>query len=146
MTTGDWAFILIIVILVIAAIVCAIAWKVAFEDGHEAGSLHERNMRNENRIRNRTDRATGELWGLQRDDDKFDDWLRGLTDAYDERLASTGELRMISEDPGQPRTDNRTTRAGTHTGSFRTLLAAQTDAFIAQMQLEEGAYREDLTA
>jgi hypothetical protein len=134
MTMGDWAFILIIVIMAIAAIVCGIAWKVAFDDGHEAGALHERNTGNKDRIsRGRTDRATGELWGTE--PDRFDDWLRDLS-GDKERLARTGELRQLSE--FRP--------ADTATGSFRTLLAAQTDAFIAQMQLEEGAYREDLTS
>jgi len=132
MSMGDWAFILIIAIMAIAAIVCGIAWKVAFEDGHEAGTLHERNMGNENRIRrDRTDRATGELWGTE--PDKFDDWLRDLS-GDNERLARTGELRQLNE--YRP--------ADTATGSFRTLLAAQTDAFITQMQLEEGTYREGI--
>lgn len=133
MSTEDWAFGLVLVILALATLVCGIAWKVAHDDGFEAGQLHEQNLRNEKRIRrNRTDRATGELWGTE--PDKFDDWLRDLS-GDNERLARTGELRQLEHKP-----------AGTATGSFRTLLASQTDAFIAQMQLEEGAYREDLTS
>jgi hypothetical protein len=134
MTTGDWAFILIIIVTGIAAIVCGVAWKVAFEDGREAGALHERNTGNESRLRQgRTSRATGELWGPE--PDKFDDWLRDLS-GDNERLARTGELRQLNE--YRP--------ADTATGSFRTLLAAQTDAFITQMQAEEGAYRKDLAS
>jgi hypothetical protein len=155
MTTGDWAFILVLAVVVVAAVVCGIAWKVAFEDGREAGALHERNLRNERRLRNRTDRATGELWGTE--PDQFDDWLRNITTAGDsERLARTGELRELSggrratpgrtTPAGQPRPGNPAARAGTHTGSFRTVVAAKADAFIRRIQVEEEAFRERLTS
>lgn len=135
MSTAEWAFLLVVVILVIAAAVCGVAWKVAFEDGHEAGALSERNLRNEGRLRQRrTDRAAGEIWGTDPDVGGYDEWLRSLTGG-NERLADTGELRQLEHKP-----------AGTATGSFRTLLATKADAFILRIQAEEAAYRKGIAS
>jgi hypothetical protein len=136
MTPETWAFILLLAVVMIAAIVCAVFWKVAFQDGREAGILHERNMRNTDRIkRNRLDAATDEFRAITESADPFDNWLKQVVTDSGERLAGTGELRTLTDDFGQP--DNLTT-----TGAFRAL----TDDWIAQMTAEETAYRKKLAS
>lgn len=131
MNTADWAFILVLAVVTVAAAVCGIAWKVAYNDGREAGALNERNTRNEGRLSGRVNRATGEIWGTE--PDQFDDWLKNLT-GDGERLASTGELRQL--------TAYHPAGGRTVTGAFRAI----TDQYIEQMQAEEDHYREGLAS
>jgi len=123
MTTGDWAFALIAVTVGIATVVCGIAWKVAFTDGHEAGRLYERNRRAMSRL----DRAEEEIWGPlpSAGPDPFEAWLDEAA-GIRERLAGSGELRALADS----------------TGTMR----AVTDDYIAQMAAEEEAYRKGLAS
>lgn len=132
MTLGDWMFIFVIAIVVVAAIVCGIAWKVAFKDGREAGILHERNMRNTERIRrNRLEAATDEFWGITGQTDPWENWLKQVvSDGDGERLADTAERRLVP------------VRNLTDTGA----MAIVTDDYIERMRAEEAAYREGLAS
>jgi hypothetical protein len=163
MTTGDWALALVLIIVAIAGVLYYIAWKVAFDDGFEAGQLHERNLRSTRLIRehreDRTERATRQIWGPEVDD--FDQWAASLRDDKSERLADTGELRLaLSEHIGPVaaaavvddmtfacdgvnwQETERATRAIASTGELR----IRTDRFIANMTESEAAYRDGITS
>jgi len=143
MTLGTWAFLLAGIVAIVAAIVCGIFWKVAYDDGHEAGQLHERNLRNTERIRrNRLDAATDQFWQIDETADPFDNWLKQVVTDDGERLAGTGELRRLADDPGQPDNRLRPVRTLTDTGA----MAALTDDWIARMAAEEARYRKDLAS
>jgi hypothetical protein len=139
MTLGTWAFLLVGIVAIVAAITCGIFWKVAYDDGHEAGQLHERNLRSTRLLRERREAREN------REIDEWDTWAAQLRENDGERLADTGEMKQLTEewpmmrtildDPGQP--DNLTT-----TGAFRAL----TDDWIAQMTAEEARYRKDLAS
>jgi hypothetical protein len=134
MSIEDWAFGLVALTVIVCAVVCAVAWKVSYGDGWEAGSLHERNLLNTRRLRERREARRAE-------EDSFGQWLKQLGEDDGERLADTGELRIISGVPGQPGN-----RASTDTGSFRAALAEETDAYLARMSAQEAAYREGLAS
>jgi hypothetical protein len=124
----DIAFLLLCVIAFLCAIVCIVAWKVAYRDGREAGALEERNARNEGLIYEH--RAEPDPRG---DGSDWDDWLAELQGAGDgERLADTGEMRMLT---GYHPAGGR----AVDTGSFRAAMVERTDAFIAQITSGEEA-------
>lgn len=136
MTTGDWAFALVAVVAVIAAAICAVAWKVAYDDGRADGILHERNTRNERKIRQRNE------------EQDFGEWLRQLAEDDGYRLASTGELVILTGTNGMdggPFTRPPRTALVSDTGAFRALTES-TDAYLTRMAAEEQAYREGLSA
>lgn len=151
MSIEDWAFGLVALTVIICAVVCAIAWKVSYGDGWEAGSLHERNLLNTRRIRERREAREAE-------EDSFGQWLKQLGEDDGERLADTGELMMfgyhydsgppeaITDGPVRSRTACRAILSAPDTGSFRAAVATETDSFIAQMSAEEAAYREGLSS
>lgn len=135
MTLGDWAFVLIVVVVAVCAVVCGIAWKVAYDDGWDDGRRAEKNRLNMWRIRERREaRETRQL-------DEWDQWAAQLREDDGERLAETGELARL-EVPRAP----RTSLIGADTGTFRAIVAADTDAYISRMHAEEEAYREDLAS
>lgn len=126
MTPGDWAFALVVFLAALCTTVCWVVHHVGWKDGHEAGRLYERNRFNLRRL----DHAHEEIWGPAGEVPDFDGWLDELAAAGAERLASTGELALLT---------------GTDTGAFRAITDG-TDAFIAQMAAEEDAYRKGLAS
>lgn len=136
-------FTLVLAVVVIAAVVCGIAWKVAYEDGWEARGLHDQNTRSERRLaRQRQEEAD------------FDAWIAQLKEpgaAEFERLAATNELVTLYEyDPrtgtvGGLMTHTAQICASTDTGAFRALTQS-TDAYLARMAAEEEAYRRGISS
>jgi len=126
MTPADWQFAFIGLVALVAAVVCGIAWKVAYEDGWQARGLHDSNTRNLKKLSARDQAA-------DREADDFDRWIAQLSRPYDERLADTAEMILLTGPGG---------RAVTDTGSFR----AATDSYITRMQAEEAAYRDGLAS
>jgi len=122
MTLGDWAFALVMILAALCATVCWIVHHVGWKDGHEAGRLYERNRFNMNRL----DRAERQIWEPRTEID--DEWIDQLNAAWEERLANTGELAILT--------------GATDTGAFR----AVTDDFIAEMAASEEEYRRGLTS
>jgi hypothetical protein len=134
MTTGDWAFALVTLLAVMCAAVCAVAWKVAYQDGWEARGLHDANLRNERRIEQNRERAA-----------PLPPWPTAA-----ERLADTGELAALygGEYPVPPPRisadypHGEPCREGCieSTGELR----AVTNLYIEDMEREEAAWREGL--
>jgi hypothetical protein len=135
-------FLCVIAVVAVCAIVCGIAWKVAFQDGREAGILHERNTRNEGRLREgRVERASREIWGREPDGFDLGQWAAGLSEDHGERLADTGELQAARD----YHPSVRGLGASTDTGAIRALVEG-TSAYLRQMAEEEGAYRDGLAS
>ena len=132
MTVEGWAFTLVLIIVAVAAVVCAVAWKVAFTDGREAGILHERNMRNTDILRKRREAREQHV---TREIDEWDRWAAQLREDDGERLADTGELRLA-------RARHPSARGLSDTGA----MAVVTDEYIERMRAEEAAYREGLAS
>jgi len=132
MTVEGWAFTLVLIVVAVAAVVCAVAWKVAFTDGREAGILHERNMRNTDILRKRREAREQHV---TQEIDEWDRWAAQLREDDGERLADTGELRLA-------RARHPSARGASDTGAFRAL----TDDWITNMAAEEAAYREGLAS
>lgn len=136
MTTGDWAFILIVLIMVLASLVCALAWKIAYADGHEAGRQYERSRQNIRRVRaNRTrGMAATSLVASPAP------WEPVVTvrreNRTEELLAMPTALTVPFIHPHAPAARVLLS----DTGSFR----ASTERFIADMRADEDAYRERL--
>ena len=132
MTVEGWAFTLVAAVVLIAAVVCAVAWKVAFTDGREAGILHERNMRNTDILRKRREAREQHV---TQEIDEWDRWAAQLREDDGERLADTGELRLA-------RARHPSARSASDTGA----MAVVTDEYIERMRAEEAAYREGLAS
>lgn len=138
MTFGDWAFALVVFVVFVCAVVCGIAWKVAYGDGWEDGRRHERNRRNERKIAMNRSSLLGPDFDHDDADEEVERWLASLREDEDERLADTGELRVLGpartlqDVSGQLRTEQPAPR-DTSTGAFRAALVERTDAFIAQL-------------
>lgn len=135
----DWAFVTLVGVVLVASVVCGIAWKVAFEDGREAGMLHAKNLANHRTLaERRAERSAARTARLEREESDLDQWLESLHEPPElERLARTGELRQLHQ---------AVPADATVTGEFRMLTASRVDAFIARLAAEEDAYRRELAA
>ena len=126
MTTGDWAFFLLTITVSACAVVCWIAWHVAYTDGYNDGRDYERGRRAERRIRdNRRQAAGARSVGVP-------PWYHIV------------EPRRTAAPPPGPAQWH--TMLLSDTGEFRALAAAGTDRYIGRMQAEEESYRQALTA
>ena len=140
MTFDDWAVAIILLVIAAMAAICWLLWKLAYDDGYQAGRQHEQNFRNIHRIRrNRLEAATAAMWGAEPD---WDAWAASLRPAPSERLASTGELRLALTEHVGP---HGAAAVLSDTGSLRALTES-TDAYLARMAADEAAYREGLTS
>lgn len=132
----DWMFAALLAVVFLCAIVCTVAWKVAYGDGWEARGLHERNLRSTGLLAGRAQQRESAFWGpvygADAGPDDFDRWLQQLKKEDDgERLADTGEMRMLKD--YHPAGGRHAADGPADTGSFRADLVARTDAFIAQI-------------
>jgi hypothetical protein len=140
MTFDDWAVTIILLTIAVAVAIAVLAWKIAFDDGWEAGRLHEKNARNTARIRrNRLEAATVAMWGAEPD---WDTWAASLRPAPSERLASTGELHLALAEHVGP---HGAAAVLSDTGALAALTES-TDAYLARMAADEAAYRKGLTS
>ncbi len=141
MTTGDWAFILIVLITVLCAMVCALAWKIAYADGHEAGRMYERNRQNQRRIRENRARKTTAVPALV--SGQQPPWYTTVTARSvrtEHILSMPAPLTAPIAHPGA----GRPRHVLTSTGEFQAVATASTDLFIAQMRADEEDYRKAL--
>ena len=135
MTPVDWQFAYLGLVALVAAVVCGIAWKVAYEDGWQARGLHDSNTRNLKKLSAR-DKAA------DREADDFDRWIAQLSQPRDERLADTAEMLLLAGPGNGGGGSDWDDKVITDTGSFRVV----TDSYITRMQAEEAAYRDGLAS
>jgi hypothetical protein len=119
------ACIAVVAITLLCALACGICWRIAYADGWEAGRQHERNRRNERRIRANRAQFPAVPPQFRRQDAPW------FTTVIPSRLVQGG----IGGPSTVPIAHMRTA-----TGSFR----AATDEFVGQMQADEEAYRRQL--
>lgn len=130
MNVETWAVVMVALIAGLCTVVCAVGIKIAYKDGWDAGRLHERARRGAQAVRDRAERRRAERqrWDAYLAEDpagSVEDWLAQITaETEGERLASTGERRVITET----------------TGTMRRV----TDEFIAAMEASEDAYRKEM--
>lgn len=139
MTTGDWAFILLLLVILLCTLVCALAWKMAYADGHEAGRLYERNRQNMRRIRaNRAGpRQTATM-------------LVGRAPwEAPARTVRTESMLMLPAPVTAPIAHagaGRYPHLLTADGEFHAVAKVTTDRYIEEMRRTEEIYRRELTS
>lgn len=134
MTTGDWAFILIFLIMVLASAVCWIVHRISYADGWNECLQHQQNRRNERRIRDRARPPTTSLVGGR------PPWESVVSVR---REVSTQHMMMLPAPVTEPIAHPHAPAPRallTDTGSF----AVSTERFIADMQADEEAYRRQM--
>ena len=138
MTTGNWAFILVTLGGTVIIALFWVTWHLAFKDGHEAGRQHERNRHHEWQVQE--SRAAAAV------PDQWDRWLRDLSAGHGERLAATAELPRPAgrhDATARPRPARTSLVSGT---SELRAIESRTDAWIADMEAQEAAYRREITS
>lgn len=139
MTTGDWAFLLLLLVIVLCTLVCALAWKMAYADGHEAGRLYERNRQNMRRIRQNRARDETTLLAAGRPP-----WETRVTRQV--RTEAMLSMPVPLTAPIAHVGAGRNPHVLTADGQFYAVAKVTTDRYIEQMHQAEEDYRKALTS
>lgn len=144
MTTGDWAFILLMLVIILCTLICMLAWKMAYADGHEAGRLAERSRQNMRRIRENRERRAPAVPALVGGQPPWAGAVAVRTTAT--RTEHMLSLPVPATEPIAHVGAGRFPHILTSTGEFQVIAKVTTDRYIEQMHQAEEDYRKALTS
>lgn len=135
LTTGDWAFILIVTVIALVGVVCYFGGHMAYKDGWEAGRQYEQGRQNERRLRD-----AARIRAARTVPRPAPPWYTVVTASR----VTYGGISGPSTIPIPHRHAPSRPVTLTRTGEFRSAAIAGTDLYIDQMRASEENYRHTL--